>query len=349
MPKAFEAQFMSQVIKHSLEVALKHVQNPYLCLTKQNKYPNFVKSFKNLINPKFMNTRSLLFLFVLVFIYACGTGEKKQTEEQVEASTTVSSELSLEDKITEIRTHFKDIESNLASYEKRSAFVDEGQWSPKEIAGFYHGKFPVKVSTTDLFGHGSTNTSYYLKGEKLFFVFETSTLEASVNGPFTNTETRTYIRDGKLIKALKKEKTFKDIEDNDMSAIKNVDITKTLDNPQKIVDAYTTLYKKSIDQLKETYGRFKDGRWISEEDPNSIIEIEGNKWIMSYKGQETTSNSIYDFTVGKKTHSDRDLLTLTNESDTLEYSILGYDGKTLSLSYLPRGNTLVYKKEDGQP
>ena len=96
---------------------------------------------------------------------------------------------------------------------------------------------------------------------------------------------------------------------------------------------------------------FKNGRWISTTDSLAGIEIINGKWIMFYKGMETDSSDIYNFKIrrahikelGTK-HKPFEYLTITNYSDTLEYSILKYSNEFLSLSYLSRGNTLNYER-----
>ncbi|UOB19106.1 hypothetical protein [Abyssalbus ytuae] len=97
---------------------------------------------------------------------------------------------------------------------------------------------------------------------------------------------------------------------------------------------------------------FKNGRWISTTDSLSGIEIKDGKWIMFYKGMKTDSSDIYNFKIQRKyinesgtKHKPFEFLTITNHSDTLEYSILEYSNELLSLSYIPRGNTLNYKPE----
>ena len=108
------------------------------------------------------------------------------------------------------------------------------------------------------------------------------------------------------------------------------------------------LEKKPIVKLT----KFKNGRWISTVDSLSGIEIKNGKWIMFYKGMETDSSDIYDFKIRREhikelgiEHKPFEFLTITNDSDTLEYSILEYSNDLLSLSYIPRGNTLNYKPE----
>ena len=97
---------------------------------------------------------------------------------------------------------------------------------------------------------------------------------------------------------------------------------------------------------------FKNGRWISTVDSLAAIEIKNGKWIMFYKGMETNFYNVYDFTIRREYIKELGLknkpleyITLTNGSDTLEYCILEYSTKLLSLSYLSRGNTLNYEPE----
>lgn len=106
--------------------------------------------------------------------------------------------------------------------------------------------------------------------------------------------------------------------------------------------------QKPIIKLTE----FINGRWISTIDSLSGIEIKNGKWIMFYKGMKTDSSDVYDFKIRREyikelgtEHKPFEFLTITNDSDTLEYSILEYSNELLSLSYIPRGNTLNYKSE----
>ena len=109
----------------------------------------------------------------------------------------------------------------------------------------------------------------------------------------------------------------------------------------------TELKQNSFVKLTE----FKNGRWISTTDSLAGIEIINGKWIMFYKGMETDSSDIYDFKIRRAyikelgtEHKPFEYLTITNYSDTLEYSILKYSDEFLSLSYLSRGNTLNYER-----
>ena len=75
-----------------------------------------------------------------------------------------------------------------------------------------------------------------------------------------------------------------------------------------------------------------------------MIEIKDGKWIMSYKGMDTDPNSIYNFSVEKSKDSNEKVLTLTNDFDTMKYTIQQQSENTLSLIYLDRGNTLTYNR-----
>jgi len=97
---------------------------------------------------------------------------------------------------------------------------------------------------------------------------------------------------------------------------------------------------------------FKNGRWISTVDSLAGIEIKNGKWIVFYKGMETSVSNVYDFKIRGEhlkelgtEHKPLEYLTITNDSDTLEYCILEYSSNLLSLSYMSRGNTLNYEPE----
>lgn len=110
---------------------------------------------------------------------------------------------------------------------------------------------------------------------------------------------------------------------------------------------YEYFFEKSI--LKTT--EFKEGRWISTVDSLSGIEIKNGKWIIFYKGETNESSSVYNFKIRteKKSSYSNEYLTIFNDSDTLEYYIIEYNDQLLSLSYLGRGNTLIYQPEKTTP
>lgn len=96
----------------------------------------------------------------------------------------------------------------------------------------------------------------------------------------------------------------------------------------------------------------KNQRWIHEQDSLAGIEIKDQKWIFFYKGEKITEDDIYRITLTNKlpqfvkTGSNlNEFITLTNQSDTLYYEIMGHNDKILSLLSFPNGRFHVYVPE----
>lgn len=302
---------------------------------------------------KTINTmhKFLLLMAVLLSLYSCESegGEAQtstvNTEQEVPDSNMPGK---AEDPILGIKQNFDRIESGLSSWQKKEIVVDEGEAYPLEITGFYEGASLVKVVKMEIYGHSSSMRSYYFDQQELFFVHEVDNEEASVMGPFTTKEARSYIHEKKLIRVLQKEHTTSDNSAFDMSTIPNQDITDQIENEQETLADYNRETQRLIALLTKTPSNFKDGKWISTDDPKSGIEIKNGKWIMFYEGMETQASDIYDIEVISKLEADEiasTVFTLSNESESLTYALLEYNDETLSMSYLDRGNTLTYKKE----
>ena len=131
----------------------------------------------------------------------------------------------------------------------------------------------------------------------------------------------------------------------------NINLSKDIEN---FYFTHSELEKNRIGLEQKTTAKlteFKNGRWISTIDSLSGIEIKNGKWIIFYKGRENSSN-IYDFKIRREfikesgaLYKPLEYLTLTNDSGNLEYYIIQYSERLLSLSYIGRGNTLSYKPE----
>lgn len=293
----------------------------------------------------------LMLTVAVLSLYSCKSegGDTKtstvKTELEVPDSTTVEK---AEDPIMDIKRNFERIESGLSSLQKKDIVIDEGEAYPIEITGFYEGTTPVKVAKLEIYGHSSTMSSYYFHKQKLFFVHEINHEEASVMGPFTIKEVRSYINDSQVIRVLQKEHTTSDNAAVNMSKIPNQDVTDQIENKQETLADYHRETQRIISLLTKTPSNFKDGKWISIDDPKSGIEIKDGKWIMFYEGMETQASDIYDIEVINKLEGSEiasTLFTLSNESESLDYALLEYNDETLSMSYLDRGNTLTYKKK----
>lgn len=304
--------------------------------------------------------KKLLLLFALyLFCFACKTEKKSDaqpssSEETVdtnsikdEVSTTVSeakaiTELTLEDKIQDIRTKFQNIESNLTSLTKKAGKPQEQDYAVVDVEGYYKGDNLVKVYTVEAAGHSAQQVSYYFHNGELFFVYQQDYSEASLHGPFTEEQKRIYIHDNEVVRVLHKTKTSKSTDPIQMDKVPNKDITASVKDKKALLAKYRNSAKKMIATLENDIARFEEVTWISEEDPNSRLKVEGNQFVISYKG---SSLKPYYYNYTTTTKDGVTYLTLTNATDTIEYAILKHTTDELHLSYLARGNTLRYKRE----
>jgi hypothetical protein len=302
-----------------------------------------------------MKIKSLLGVFVMLAFLACKTEEKK-TDKSTEntENTTKNSDaekgtpevktLSLEDKISMIKENFSKVEDQIKSLEKKVAITEENG-GEAQLEGYFSDTKPVKIVQTEASGHWVGKTSYYFSNGKLFFVFQQETSEASLRGPYTDKEVRSYIHDGELIRVLEKEKTVAEIEKMELSKVPNVDVTEKWKTKTNVVSDFMKAAHRSSAKLLETKKVGLDnGRWISTDDTNAGVEIKDGKFSMFYKGTETGADSIYDYELTE--HEGVEYLTLKNDAgEELKYSILEYSEDTFIISYLARGNTLTYTKE----
>ncbi|MBN2087431.1 hypothetical protein JW758_03720 [Candidatus Peregrinibacteria bacterium] len=87
------------------------------------------------------------------------------------------------------------------------------------------------------------------------------------------------------------------------------------------------LYRYSEAQL--------EGKWVSADDPLSLIEFSGDLKIDYYEGVAISENQYFLI---------NDILVVTTDEEEIEYSIIELTEDTLVLLYRVRGNTLVYNK-----
>jgi len=98
------------------------------------------------------------------------------------------------------------------------------------------------------------------------------------------------------------------------------DIVKTIELTSSIVD---------IDLIQ--------GKWISKDDENSVIEFKGNIRKDIYD-EEELDQGIFEF------NQDQKKLTVTIDEDIFEYTINELTENSLIMMFLPRGNILRYTK-----
>jgi len=128
----------------------------------------------------------------------------------------------------------------------------------------------------------------------------------------------------------KQEQFYTDLANN-----KGSDIAQEwFDTFDAIVDtiAFTTSPSTTFSALQ--------GKWISEDDPQSIIEFDGNTKRDIYADEQVSEGTT---TITSHT-TNPSLFVTTEEGDVLEYSIVELSDTNLILRYLARGNTLRYKK-----
>lgn len=87
------------------------------------------------------------------------------------------------------------------------------------------------------------------------------------------------------------------------------------------------------------------GEWVSAEDPQSRVQIIGSEWTSIY-GDELLAVAVMTLSVRCGEAEGEVLLGQLrmgyDPSDLQCYEVLSVDGERMELSYLPRGNTLVY-------
>lgn len=80
------------------------------------------------------------------------------------------------------------------------------------------------------------------------------------------------------------------------------------------------------------------GRWVSVDDQNSVIQFSGSTVTEYYQNEKVSAG---DFAVKNSAR-----LVETINGEEFEYAIAELNSTDLILSYLARGNTLKYKKEE---
>jgi len=206
---------------------------------------------------------------------------------------------------------------------------------------FSHKGEIVKLIQKKSFGHHTEKVSFYIKNNHPFFIFRETFTELSISGPYKDAQERIYIYNNELIKVLSKEKTSHRIK-IDLSNVANKDITHTITDKKTYTKKFIKQYQKSLAHTTKPL-EIAEGYWVSIDDPQASVHLKGNTWTFIYKSKtvnsETEYNIAYDFD-GKYTN-----FSLTNNRTTLSYSIFKMSEDYLEVIYLPRGNSLRYKRK----
>ncbi len=104
-------------------------------------------------------------------------------------------------------------------------------------------------------------------------------------------------------------------------------------------------------EKKSEEGKKFIGKWVSVDDSSSVLEITDKKWIDFYEGKiVATSNYLVSDTCmatpTDKQNPNGEYITVFDGTETFCYYLISASEQKLELSYVSRGNTLVYKKKE---
>jgi hypothetical protein len=117
------------------------------------------------------------------------------------------------------------------------------------------------------------------------------------------------------------------------------------------IDYQELIENKPIDSLKITELELIQGVWEHSKDEMAVISIRQNFWTDYYDSQPINETDDYRIRWKRKlpeyvdTTVKTSFLVLTNETDTLNYEILGVTDSTLSLMHFPTGRIHLYRKK----
>jgi uncharacterized membrane protein len=106
----------------------------------------------------------------------------------------------------------------------------------------------------------------------------------------------------------------------------------------------------SLERIEDAYAAERaamQGEWVSADDPQSRVQIAGSEWTDIY-GDELLAVAI--LTLSDRCGDAQGGVLLSQQrmgydpADMQCYEVLSVDGDRMELSYLPRGNTLVYER-----
>ena len=100
----------------------------------------------------------------------------------------------------------------------------------------------------------------------------------------------------------------------------------------------------------DTKNTLLEGNWVSTDDPKSELQVKGNEWIETYKGEkpEATKFATGDSCLANdkaKTNPKGKYITVFDKDESRCFYIVNVSDSKLELSYVGRGNTLTYKKK----
>ena len=86
------------------------------------------------------------------------------------------------------------------------------------------------------------------------------------------------------------------------------------------------------------------GEWVSVTDSKSVLSFDNSGLTMDIYASEQKAQGTWNV-VNEVTSPTGLVLTKTEDSETYTYAVLAISMDELTLSYLPRGNTLKYRRQ----
>ncbi len=218
-----------------------------------------------------------LFTFIITFLLLICCVEKRDDNNtrdttQIEESTDLTDQESISypemDYLMYLRSLYYEIEGKISSKTSYSMDMDDDNFVAVRIKAYYNAQDPLKLERTEVSQQKTSQFSFYLLNGELFFIQENNILELNTGGDILRSEIRSYVKDGKVILVLKKEKEIKFDE--------KVDMDKEVEN---------TTYTNNIPDLEQWLNNYYKKYWQAQYKIESKEFHEGlsNK-LIGYKG-----------------------------------------------------------------
>jgi hypothetical protein len=101
----------------------------------------------------------------------------------------------------------------------------------------------------------------------------------------------------------------------------------------------------------QTTLQLMQGLWFHDQDSLATVTIDKEFLTFHYKGEQSNTDDKYSISITDKLPEyvkqteNLEFLILTNQTDTLQYEILGLTDTTFSLMYFPAGKIHLYRRQ----
>ena len=292
---------------------------------------------------------------VLVGLLACNGTEEKQQDEAPEATVAIS----VPDKDTFIEeadavdvplaTHEKilskkqGIDDDIENFQVKT-FTYETENGQTTLVGYHAGDELVKLVYEGTGEHIAIEKSFYLYEGELIFMVELSRYEDSFEGPYYLEESSKYLDQGEVIRFTQRIHSADQSDALDLTQINAEDLTSSIDDTHKDADRTWSQLQSHQSALDSNWKAFINAKWIDIEDSKAGIEVAGGQWVQFYRQPNEPIRTPYDYAL-KQAPEGYLKLILDDGVEALEYAWVELSENQLILSYIGRGNSLVFRKE----